>query len=465
MATTSLWRIKGTVQDVIAYAENPDKTTEPHASGEPLELSLSSVIGYAVNQVKTADMSPETEEPVRQFVTGINCFPETAPQEMLAVKQHFGKEDGTVGYHGYQSFAEGEVTPEQAHEIGVRLAKQLWGQRYQVVVATHLDKASHLHNHFVINTVSFIDGKKFYRSKKDYQAMRDASDALCREYGLSVVAAKGRGKNYGEWQADKEGKPTWRQLIKADIDAAIEAAQTDRQFFLLLEKQGYEIKVGQDISVKPPGKPRFVRLARSFGEDYTIYAIRRRILQHSVRGLQGRRALGGSSVPIPCRRYHQRKKAKGLRAKYYYYCYRLGYFKKKPSRKQKLPPSVREDILDLSKITRATILLHDNNISTLDELLGHKASLVQQLDGIATQRQALYRAMRTAAVKDSPDAAAAIKAQLAALSARARGLRAEIHTCDDTASRSQVVTENINTLRDLDRRGTDRQRKTDDRRR
>ena len=102
------------------------------------------------------------------------------PAEMAAVKKRFGKEDGTVAYHGYQSFAPGEASPVLVHEIGLRLAKQLWGEKYQVIVATHLDKENHLHSHFVVNTVYFVDGIKYHRTAKDYHDMQAASDALCR---------------------------------------------------------------------------------------------------------------------------------------------------------------------------------------------------------------------------------------------------------------------------------------------
>ena len=110
---------------------------------------LSDVIRYAVNSEKTQQAENEDCTVVHRFVSGINCSPATARDEMLAVKKRFGKENGTVAYHGYQSFAPGEVTPETAHEIGMKLAARLWGDRYQVIVATHLDKENHLHNHFV----------------------------------------------------------------------------------------------------------------------------------------------------------------------------------------------------------------------------------------------------------------------------------------------------------------------------
>ena len=181
MATTSIWRVKGYIGKVLMYAENPDKTTAPEVIKVPDKLntdSLEDVIAYAGRESATNQ---------RQLVTGLNCNPATARKDMMSVKEQFHKCGGTIAYHGYQSFQQGEVTPEQAHEIGIRLAETLWAGRYQVLVCTHVDKDSHLHNHFVINTVSFVDGIKFHRTRNDYQQMREASDRLCREYGWEQV--------------------------------------------------------------------------------------------------------------------------------------------------------------------------------------------------------------------------------------------------------------------------------------
>ncbi len=254
MATTSIWRVKGWLGKVLIYVENPDKTENPAAfekqgmDGQEAQ-GLSDVIEYAARQEKTGRIAPDEEgAPVMQrFVSGVNCSPSTARDEMMAVKKRFGKEDGTVAYHGYQSFAPGEATPELAHEIGLALAKKLWGEKYQVLVATHLDKAHHLHNHFVVNTVSFVDGIKYYRSEKDYFAMQRESDRLCREYGLSVIEnpQRGKSKHYGEWRAEQEGRPTYLSLIKADVDAAIRQSMTERQFFLSSAADGLRHQGGQ----------------------------------------------------------------------------------------------------------------------------------------------------------------------------------------------------------------------------
>ena len=193
MATTSIWRVNGWLGKVLIYIENPDKTENPDffekqdMDGKEAQ-GLSDVIEYAVQQQKTGKtVESEGETVMRQFVSGVNCSPSTARDEMIAVKKRFGKEDGTVAYHGYQSFAPGEATPELAHEIGLALAKKLWGEKYQVLVATHLDRENHLHNHFVVNTVSFVDGIKYHRTEQDYFDMQRESDRLCREYGLSVI--------------------------------------------------------------------------------------------------------------------------------------------------------------------------------------------------------------------------------------------------------------------------------------
>ena len=178
MATTSIWRVNGWLGKVLIYIENPDKTENPDffekqdMDGKEAQ-GLSDVIEYAVQQQKTGKaVESEGETVMRQFVSGVNCSPSTARDEMIAVKKRFGKEDGTVAYHGYQSFAPGEATPELAHEIGLALAKKLWGEKYQVLVATHLDRENHLHNHFVVNTVSFVDGIKYHRTEQDYSICR-----------------------------------------------------------------------------------------------------------------------------------------------------------------------------------------------------------------------------------------------------------------------------------------------------
>ena len=468
MATTSIWRVKGWFGKVVIYAENPEKTANPkfYADRELTKQDgqqLSDVIRYAVNSEKTQETGSEDDAPLHRFVSGINCSPATARDEMLAVKKRFGKENGTVAYHGYQSFAPGEATPELAHEIGVKLATRLWGDRYQVIVATHLDKENHLHNHFVVNTVSFADGIKYHRTRKDYHEMQAVSDELCRKYGLSVIEhpQQGRGKQYGEWRAEQEQRPTWRGLIHTDIDEAIRQSMTERQFFDALRKKGYAVKVGKDISVRPPGKERFVRLMRNFGEDYSLNSIRRRILSQSrperekpkqTPEILRVRLIGSLKTA---------RKLTGFRALYVHYCYLLGIFPKncpQQSRKR-LHFLLREDLLKLDAITAETRLLIGHRIDTAEQLFRYRDEVNGKIEVMTAGRKQLYKLQRTAAVKSDLEKAAEVKAQIDALSKELAALRKEAVLCNSIAERSGVIQEKIKTVREDEQ--PERKEKTD----
>ena len=450
MATTSLWRIDGWLGHVVVYIENPDKTDNP-AFYEKQDMtdeqaqSLSDVIEYAVNSDKTQQPHEDTEV-LQRFVSGVNCFPGTAREEMMAVKRRYGKENGSVAYHGYQSFAPGEATPEIAHEIGVKLAQRLWGDRYQVLVATHLDHENHLHNHFVVNTVSFVDGIKFHRTAEDYRAMRETSDALCREYGLSVIEKPQRGKSqhYGEWRAEKEGRPTWKSSIKDDIDEAIRQSMTERQFWAYLQSHGYQVKIGKDISVRPPGKERFVRLARNLGEDYTLARIRGRIISHSRGGVLPEQERKAQRTQYR-RDLAKVKKATGFRALYYHYCYLLGIFpQKKPDYpRTRIHHLLREDLMKMDAISEEAKLLARCQIDTAEQLSSYQSDLEAQIETVTAKRTALYKSQRTVTVKADPEKLAAVKAEASALSKELRRLRKEVRLCEDIATRSGAIMEKV----------------------
>ena len=200
MATTSIWRVHGWLGKLVVYVENPDKTENPAFYEKPdmterETQGLSDVIEYAVQQEKTekAETDDEGAEIMQRFVSGVNCTPMTARDEMIAVKKRFGKEGGVVAYHGYQSFAPGEATPEIAHEIGLRLAKKLWGEKYQVLVATHLDRENHLHNHFVLNTVSLLTGSSFTAAKRITMICRKNPTGFAGSMGCPSLKIRSAG--------------------------------------------------------------------------------------------------------------------------------------------------------------------------------------------------------------------------------------------------------------------------------
>ena len=443
----------------MVYVENPEKTANPefYDNGDMTEREcqgLDDVIFYAVNSRKTG-LHKEDSDVLERFVSGVNCHPATARAEMLSVKKRFGKEDGTIAYHGYQSFAPGEATPEIAHQIGVELAQRLWGDRYQVVVATHLDKANHLHNHFVLNTVSFVDGIKYHRTAKDYHDLQVASDALCREYGLSVIEnpQPGKGKHYGEWRAEQEQRPTWRGIVRSDVDAVIRQSMTERQFFEKLHRKGYEVKVGKDISVRPPGKERFVRLARNFGEAYTLEGIRRRILEQS-------RAVRPLPEPAPKPQHYRvsgnwqsRKKVTGFRALYFHYCYLLGVFpRQKTQDRKRLHFLLWEDLIKLDAITQEARLLAEHRIDTAQQLSSYQSELESRIADVTSQRKQLYRKLRTVAVKSDEAASAEVSTAIATLSKELSQLRREVKLCSDIAVRSGILPERIQEIQKSQRK-------------
>ncbi|SCI55883.1 Relaxase/Mobilisation nuclease domain [uncultured Flavonifractor sp.] len=380
MATTAIWKVKGNLGRVVGYAANPDKTENPAFTAQDLQ-GLRDVMDYATQDYKTER---------QHYVSGVNCAPEIARDEMQMVKQQYGKEGGIIAYHGYQSFAPGEITPEQAHKIGVELARRLWGDRFQVVVATHLDREQ-IHNHFVLNSVSFVDGKKYNDCKATYALMRQTSDQLCREHGLSVIKKpeQGRTMSRDTWEAEQKGRPTWYGQIRQDVDSCITRSFLFEHFIANLKKQGYEVKTGKYIAVRPPGRERFVRL-KTLGDNYTEEAIRQRIRDHERTPLYHR-------PPPPPRKYYKvrgkPRKLTGFRALYYHYLYLLGKL-----RKPTAPPKKRRynmaEVIKLERYVEQAKLLMKYKVDTWDQFYTLAGAIQGEIDALADQRKELYRQKR-----------------------------------------------------------------------
>ena len=249
----------------------------------PLRTRLDHCLDYVLNEEKNslsyALAYAENPEKSHQLVTGINCEARTAFQEMQATKRRWDKRGGILGYHLIHSYAPGEVTPEQAHAAGVEFARRLLGDRYEAVVSTHLDR-EHYHCHIVFNSVSFVDGKKYRSDFQSYfGAVRETSNAVSQDYGLSVIQPQGKGKHYAQWDAERRGGATVTGLIRQDIDAAIRESFTFDTFLAALRRQGYAVKSGTKVkhaAVRPPGAGRFFRLD-SLGAGYTEADIRTRL--------------------------------------------------------------------------------------------------------------------------------------------------------------------------------------------
>lgn len=284
-----------------------------------------------------------------------------------------------------------------------------------------------------------MDGIKYHRTEQDYFDMQRESDRLCREYGLSVIEnpQRGKSKHYGEWRAEQEGRPTYLSLIKADVDTAIRQSMTERQFFYHLRQMGYDIKVGKDITVRPPNYPRGRKLMRNFGEDYSMENIRRRILA------QRRPQREHRPEPFRCRLHgdlKQAKKVTGFRALYFHYCYLLGVFPQKQNRPpRRVPHTLREDLIRAQELTDEARLLSRHRIDTLEQLNAYRSDVESQLAGLTEQRKSLYRKLRTKAVLADPARQEHIRAEISKLSAQIKELRREVKLCGDIALRSTSI--------------------------
>ena len=317
MATTKIWPVKDSLARVVDYAQNPDKT---------VYSDLRKVLHYAANEEKTV----EGEERA-MFVTGVNCNRDTAFQEMQAVKERFGKTGGNVAYHAYQSFKPGEVTPELCHRLGLELAKRMWGDEYQVLVATHFNTGTY-HNHFVINSVGLWDGRKFNCGKQAYYQFRQLSDDLCREYQLSIIKNPKGKTPRSIYFAEKRGEPTKYNLMREALDAAIKVSVDGNDLRKALREQGYELDTNPThkyATLRRIGSKKAVRLYR-LGEGYDLLALRERIEESRQRYAYD---LGYQRYkPIPIQRHHPKhlqlngsfstvKKIGGFRGLYLHYCY------------------------------------------------------------------------------------------------------------------------------------------------
>ena len=371
MAYTSVIPVRR-LDRAVKYVMNKEKTTA---------VSLQDALDYAANRDKTEQSC---------FESSYACTLETAFSDMRQTKEQWHKSGGVQGYHLVQSFATGEVTPELAHQIAKELADRVLGGRYEYVIGTHLN-TGHIHSHIVWNSVSCVDGKKYRSNYKSYvTAIRAVSDELCRKYKLSVIDTENSNhvaKPYAEWLAEKNNQPTWRTAIRQDVDDAIQQSLTWRQFLSVLERKGYEVRMGRKYPVlRPPGKERFVRF-KTLGKRYTPEAIQTRILYP-----QFNRCFVENSPRVQYGRLHggkPRRKLTGLRALYYRYLYELGALPRKPRR-----PSyaVRQDAYKLDQRIRQMEFLSKHNIDTLEQLETYRQAKQGEIVQLTAERKSLYKA-------------------------------------------------------------------------
>lgn len=232
----------------------------------PIKSTLKKALDYITNPAKTDE---------KLYVSSFGCGIETADIEFDKTRLRAMNKGNNLAHHLIQAFEPGEVTPEQAHEIGRRLADEVLGGKYEYVIATHIDKG-HCHNHIIFCAVDFAEHKKYISNRKSYGFIRRTNDRLCAENGLSVVVPGAqRGKHYAEWDAQRKGT-SYKAKLKIAIDRLIPLSADMDDLLRRLEAEGYEIKRGKYISFRAPGQERFTR-TKTLGEAYTEEAIAERI--------------------------------------------------------------------------------------------------------------------------------------------------------------------------------------------
>ena len=255
---------------------------------KPVKSTLSKALDYIQNPDKTVG---------KMLVSSFGCSYETADIEFeYTLSQALGK-GNNLAFHLIQSFEPGEVDYETAHKIGKQLADAVTKGQHEYVLTTHIDKG-HVHNHIIFCAANFVDHRKYNSNKRSYYGIRNMSDKLCRENGLSVVVpGKGsKGKSYAEYQAEKTGT-SWKGKLKTAIDALIPQVSSFEELLQRLQAAGYEVKPGKYISCRAPGQERFTRL-KTLGADYTEEALKERIEGRRTRAAKAPRADRGVSLLI-----------------------------------------------------------------------------------------------------------------------------------------------------------------------
>lgn len=435
MATTKIWPIKDSLARVVDYARNPEKTICP---------DLRSVLHYAENENKTVSGPERT-----LFVTGVNCNRDTAFREMQAVKERFCKTGGNVAYHAYQSFKPGEVTPELCHKLGVELAKRMWGNEYQVLVATHFNTGTY-HNHFVVNSVGLWDGRKFNCGKRAYYQFRQLSDDLCKECQLSTIKNPKGKTPRSIYFAEKNGKPTQYNLMREALDAALKVSVDGNDLRKSLREQGYELDTNpahKYTTLRRIGSKKAVRLYR-LGEEYDLPAIRERIEENRRR--YARDFSCQRYKPTPIQRIQPKhfrlkgsfskvKKTSGLRGLYLHYCYCLGIIPKRSGHKP-LSPELREECRRLDMYTRQTWLLCREKLDTAEDVKTFIDGRQAELNRLQAARQKCYNRLRRC---DDGTKIAAIKAERDKLTAAMALCLRDIKTAGEVLARSGKLKENL----------------------
>lgn len=458
MAVTKLWSVNKRLDTVINYATNPEKTSAKiqREYSEMQYQALADVLAYAKDEEKTEQ---------EFYVDGINCNVAIARDEFVMVKNQFSNTNGVQAYHGYLSFKETNISPELAQKVGMEFANEVWGKRYQVVVTTHLN-TKHLHCHFVINSVSYLDGKKLWGEEKAWFKFRKVADRICEKYGLYYEPNPDRTA-VSSYLRQKElaGIPTRYSILRDAIDEALEHSTNIKAFEYALTKMGYKHCLSDSRkywTIIPKGYSKPVRL-KSLGEDYTEEAIRKRLLENQNKTITqfDDRIYRPRAYRMPTRYDVILRKTSGLYRLYLHYCYKLGYLPKyKNYKKQnttRLHYLLREDLMKMDRITQEVRLLGRENISTDEQLSLYKQKVESEIKVLTDNRTHLRKVSRR---KISEEELGKVNAEIKDITLKLYKLRKELKLCDGIKERSKIIETNLSQIRTDEEKSIGKEKKS-----
>lgn len=418
MATTSIWSIKNNLKQSINYIINPKKTINKDYGKD------------TYNYLELTDNEYNFKQEKVCYVSCINCSENNPYDDMNFTKKQYGKIDGILAFHGYQSFKEGEVTANIAHEIGVKFAEEMFGD-YEIVVATH-QNTNHIHNHFILNSVSFKTGKKYNNNRTNLAKIRQISDSICAEYGLSVLD---ENISYRNTYNHKVLNDNYYKIMKEDIDNVISYSVTLKQVIERLKKIDYQVYLRNGIlTVYKDGYDK-VRIEKSFGNNYSIDSINKRLY------LSRQIIFKPLTQRIIFEEYSKvNKHHKGIYGLYLYYCYLLKIFPEKHP-KQYLPYSIRQDIKKMNQISEETRFMVKNNIETIDDLKEFSKNNYQEYSLIMSKRENLWKRYHRAKTEEDKSK---ILSEINSIQPTIKELRKIDNYCKSIKERSESIQNNLN---------------------
>ena len=428
IATVAIWKVSSNLKHVINYISDSDKTDLSNF------VDLENSLEYIKDEFKTEK---------KLFVDGINCNPKNALNEMIDIKKKFMKTDGVLGWHAYQSFKEGEVSPEEAHKIGIELANEMWGDKFQVVVSTHLN-TSHFHNHFLINSVSFVDGKKYNADRTSYAELRKLSNEICMEHGLSYLVEKKTksGINYYNYQNKNLKYSNYYRTAKEDLDYAISISHSYDEFKQILINMGYEINIrANKLSIRNQNYKRNIRIERYYGNDYSIENIKKQIM--------------GLYLPERKNYYNNlyinndliktlfKPKYKSFKSMYIRYCNILQIYPYLVKRNF-VSSELKSDIKKLDMYSEQAKLLVKNKLETEASFITFMKSKEEELCKLKSLREDKWKELKKIKSENKDE----VNKIITPLNEKIKTIGNELKICKGIMDRKEIIKSNIEKLND-----------------